>query len=1007
MRRKILSKLIVTLTIIILPGFVWADFGTRTNIGTGVDLSSIALGDIDNDGDLDLIVTGYDGSGRRLDKYINNGAGSFTKYTNWGTRIYRSSIALGDIDNDGDLDLIVTGYDGSGGRLDKYKNNGFGSFSGPTSFGTGVYYSSIALGDIDNDGDLDLIVTGYSSSGYRLDKYINNGAGSFSGSSLGPGVYFSSIALGDIDNDGDLDLIVTGVYWDGFYWVYRLDRYRNLEATSNNKPNSPTGMSSEIIGGYWRFKWNASSDDHTPVNMLRYKVAYGTNSGVYKLSSTNIDYPRGQANLGNVCVVTGKWYQSKVSAGKKVYWKVCAIDSAFKYSAYSSEQVAIPPVPNSTSITKCTSLSTNKISLVWTNVSYELGYKIYRSLTNNTNTATQVGTTGINVTNWTNTGLSQNTKYYYWVKAYNDSGYSSFSAVASNITFLSAPLDSYITLTAISTNAIKVEVTPPPNSTLGLTGCYITNYTNRSSSGWLTGKYVWTNYGLLPSKIYGYRVKYRNGNGEETLFNANVKLRYTLAKAPSSIWATGVTPNSINVAWLGSGATRYLLKRADSIGGPWTTRYSNASTNYNDTGLTPDKTYHYRVYGVNGDLIVTTNYAYFSNQTLIASNSINVTTIAISTNSIKVSWKDFSTETSYTLFRNTNSNPSGAVKFGFTANQTNYTDTNLSVSTKYYYWVKAYNSGGGSGYSPYSARYTLTKAPSSLVSTYTTESKIGLSWSGGNATKYVVKSSTNLAGPYLTRYSNAATSFTDTGLLRNTIYYYRVYGCNGDGILTVNYASNIIATKIGAPSVEYIRVTNITGLPYYRGDIKFKVKIRDEDSTRVSITVKYKNLEKGISGVARIREDTYNILANQEHIFTWDSANDIKDKSMYIILEVTPRDSDWHYGPSKEIDYPIFVNNIELKDSEDLRVDNSLKSINESEGMYIMFKAKNSGEVTVSVYNVLGKKIREMKQIVNEGFNMMLWDYKDEKGNLVSSEVYIIWVKGAGVDKYIKVAVWR
>jgi len=187
MRRKILSKLIVTLTIIILPGFVWADFGTRTNIGTGVDLSSIALGDIDNDGDLDLIVTGYDGSGRRLDKYINNGAGSFSG----------------------------------------------------SSFGTGVYQSSIALGDIDNDGDLDLIVTGYSSIGRRL------------------------------------------------------DRYRNLETTLNNKPNSPTGMSSEIIGGYWRFKWNAPSDDHTPTNMIRYKVAYGTNSGVYNFSSTNIDYPRG------------------------------------------------------------------------------------------------------------------------------------------------------------------------------------------------------------------------------------------------------------------------------------------------------------------------------------------------------------------------------------------------------------------------------------------------------------------------------------------------------------------------------------------------------------------------------------------------------------------------------------------------------------------------------------------------------------------------------------------
>ena len=52
--------------------------------------------------------------------------------------------------------------------------------------------------------------------------------------------------------------------------------YKNTNSTVNNHPSVPTGMNAVNSGGYWRFLWNSSSDDHTPKNMMQYKIVIGT-----------------------------------------------------------------------------------------------------------------------------------------------------------------------------------------------------------------------------------------------------------------------------------------------------------------------------------------------------------------------------------------------------------------------------------------------------------------------------------------------------------------------------------------------------------------------------------------------------------------------------------------------------------------------------------------------------------------------------------------------------------
>ncbi|MFA4907850.1 MAG: FG-GAP-like repeat-containing protein [archaeon] len=222
-------------------------FTEQTGISlTGVGISSVAWGDYDNDGDLDILLTGDSVSGRVSKIYRNNGDNTFSEQTGISlTGVYASSVAWGDYDNDGDLDILLTG-DSVSGRVSKiYCNNGDNSFTEQTGISiTGVYRSSVAWGDYDNDGDLDILLTGVDNNSNFVSKiYSNNCDISFMeqiGISL-PGVYRSSAAWGDYDNDGDLDILLTGSC--GGPYVSKI--YRN---NGNNSFTEQTGISMTGVG---------------------------------------------------------------------------------------------------------------------------------------------------------------------------------------------------------------------------------------------------------------------------------------------------------------------------------------------------------------------------------------------------------------------------------------------------------------------------------------------------------------------------------------------------------------------------------------------------------------------------------------------------------------------------------------------------------------------------------------------------------------------------------------
>ncbi|MGQ9662847.1 MAG: FG-GAP repeat domain-containing protein, partial [Kiritimatiellia bacterium] len=198
-----------------------------TDIGAalaGVQNAAAAWGDYDNDGDLDLALAGDTGAGRITRIYRNDGGGVFTDVTAGLPGVSACSLAWGDYDNDGDLDLALAGDTGAGRITRIYRNDGGGVFTDVTAGLPGVSACSLAWGDYDNDGDLDLVAAGNTGAA-RIARIYRNDDGVFTdiGAAALTGVDVCSAAWGDYDNDGDLDLLLAG--YTGAAYITRL--YRN------------------------------------------------------------------------------------------------------------------------------------------------------------------------------------------------------------------------------------------------------------------------------------------------------------------------------------------------------------------------------------------------------------------------------------------------------------------------------------------------------------------------------------------------------------------------------------------------------------------------------------------------------------------------------------------------------------------------------------------------------------------------------------------------------------
>lgn len=199
----------------------------ETTIDNGSQAGGARFGDLDDDGDLDLVLTdGYPDLGGPVSPvghvFVNDGAGAFAELADampgMLDGISPIDVDLLDVDGDFDLDVMIDSHDGAVGL---WLNDGSGAFTaaGAIAEPTGVYHYNPAACDVDGDGDLDLWVDN-AGPGYSEQLNINDGSGSFTDETAdrvsgNPGLDDNGVVCVDLDYDGDFDAIVVALDFEG------------------------------------------------------------------------------------------------------------------------------------------------------------------------------------------------------------------------------------------------------------------------------------------------------------------------------------------------------------------------------------------------------------------------------------------------------------------------------------------------------------------------------------------------------------------------------------------------------------------------------------------------------------------------------------------------------------------------------------------------------------------------------------------------------------------------
>jgi titin len=512
---------------------------------------------------------------------------------------------------------------------------------------------------------------------------------------------------------------------------------------------------------------------------------------------------------------------SGLSPGSIYYYRVRSYTAA----AVSSNSGSIIQTTLATPVaTAATTIIQTGFKATWGAVSGATGYRL--------DVAGDAGFTGIitgyddknvlNVTNYTVSGLTAGTTYYYRVRAYNGTG----ASVSSNP----------ISLTTIPPNPVATsatQVTPVSftinwGATPSATGYLLDVATNSTFTAPVTGfsnldVLNVTSYqisGLAVGVTYYYRIRAVNFGG--TSGNSNTISQTTLT-TPVATAATLVTQDSFNATWSAAGgAGGYQLDVAtDPLFNSFVIGYSNRDvgnvTSSPVSGLSAGVIYYYRV------------RAYTSAATTGNSNAISQITLAtpvataatsVTQTSFKATWLAVIGATGYRL--------DVATDPGFTTvltaydnknvlNVTNYAVSGLTTGINYYYRVRAYNVTTTTASSNVVNPTTFPSVPVAVAATAITQTAFTANWNPSvGAGGYRLDVATNSTfSSFVEGFNdlnvNNVTAYPVVGLSAGVTYYYRLRAYNAGGIGISSVPSITVTTVPSAPVATAATTITQTG----------------------------------------------------------------------------------------------------------------------------------------------------------------------------------------------------
>ena len=317
----------------------------------------IHCSDVNNDGFADMIVSGYvDGTVQTVtDLYINEGDGTFSYFENSRSTFTghtQGETFFADVNNDGWMDIVEIGRDvnnGWAGFANLFINNKDLTFTKSESGTTNLIGGGavVAVGDINNDGKVDLAASGW---GPNLTFFYNKGDNTFLASAIDPDkarARAGCINFVDFNKDGNLDFTVFG-YRDGGdgtaenpTWPdYILTNKLGTGIAANNAPSAPQNVVATNNGSDVVLTWGKSTDDTTPADAIRYNIYAKSKTGSKVFTFFPSDIETGLLTANGVRpFISGTTITLKGMSTNDYSFGVQAVDNANLGSAFATALV--------------------------------------------------------------------------------------------------------------------------------------------------------------------------------------------------------------------------------------------------------------------------------------------------------------------------------------------------------------------------------------------------------------------------------------------------------------------------------------------------------------------------------------------------------------------------------------------------------------------------------------------------------------------------------------------